>query len=132
VYNCGVFLFGFYFALSIFTQHGFVLMIKTQQKLMEEKGQYVYRRSIHQTMLYERIIAEKYSKFKMAQQGTAEHIRSALDLANTIIGLVISEVGPANTELALSEIDKVNHASSENRRERVNNMIATLTDMIND
>ena len=107
-------------------------MIKTQQKLMEEKGQYVYRRSINQCAMYERIVAEKYSEFKIAQQGTGEHIRSALDLANAIIGLVISEVGPGNTELALSEVDSVNHASSENRRDRIKNLLAVLKGMVND
>ena len=107
-------------------------MIKTQQKLMEERGHYVYRRSITQTMLYERIISEKYSEFKLAQQGTGEHIRSALDLANTLIGLVISEVGPANTELALAALDSVNHAKSENRVERVYELHTALAEMIND
>jgi len=107
-------------------------MIKAQQKLMEEKGQYVYRRSINQTTMYERTISEKYSEFKLAQQGTPEHIRSALDLANTLLGLVISEVGPANTERALTALDSVNHASAENRCERVKNLLAVLTEMVND
>jgi len=99
---------------------------------MEKKGQYVYRRSINQTMLYERIIAEKYSEFKLAQQGTPEHIRSALDLANTLIGLVISEVGPANTGIALTELDSVNNSTSENRRDRVNRLFAALTYMLHE
>jgi hypothetical protein len=107
-------------------------MIKTQQKLMEEKGQYVYRRSINQTMLYERIIAEKYSEFKLAQQGTPEHIRSALDLANTLIGLVISEVGPSNTGIALAVLDSVNHAKSENRVKRAHELYVALSEMINE
>ena len=107
-------------------------MIKTQQKLMEEKGQYVYRRSLNQSLMYERIITEKYSEFKLAQHGTAEHIRSALDLANTIIGLVISEVGPANTEIALSKLDNVNHAKSENRRDKINQLLEALTEMVNE
>ena len=107
-------------------------MIKAQQKLMEEKGQYVYRRSINQSLMYERIVAEKYSEFKLAQQGTGEHIRSALDLVNTLLGLVISEVGPANTTLALEAIDSVNHASAENRCERVKNLLKVLSEMVND
>ena len=107
-------------------------MIKAQQKLMEEKGQFVYRRSINQSLMYERIVSEKYSEFKLAQQGTGEHIRSALDLANAIICLVISEVGPANTTLALEAIDSVNHASSENRRERVKKLLKVLSEMANE
>jgi len=107
-------------------------MIKAQQKLMEEIGQYVYRRSINQSLMYERIVAKKYSEFKLAQQGTGEHIRSALDLVNTLLRLVISEVGPANTTLALEAIDSVNHASAENRRERVKNLLAVLTEMANE
>ena len=107
-------------------------MIKTQQKLMEEKGQYVYRRSLNQSLMYERMVADKYSEFKLAQQGSGEHIRSALDLANTIICLVISEVGPANSTLAIEAIDGVNHASAENRRERVKNLLKVLSDMVND
>jgi len=107
-------------------------MIKAQQKLMEEKGQYVYRRSLNQSLMYERMVAEKYNEFKLAQQGTGEHIRSALDLANTIICLVISEVGPANATLAIEAIDGVDHASAENRRERVKNLLKVLSDMVND
>ena len=107
-------------------------MIKTQQKLMEDKGQYVYRRSLNQSLIYERMVAEKYNEFKLAQQGTGEHIRSALDLANTIICLVISEVGPANATLAIEAIDGVNHASAENRRERVKNLLKVLSDMANE
>ena len=99
---------------------------------MEDKGQYVYCRSINQTMMYEKLIAEKHSEFKLAQQGTGEYIRSALDLVNTLLGLVISEVGPANTTLALEAIDSVNHASSENRRERVKKLLAVLSEMVND
>jgi len=107
-------------------------MIKTQQKLMELKGQHVYRRSINQCMMYERLVSEKSKELKMARQQSAEHIRASLDLANTLIGLVISEVGPANTRIALTELDSVNNATPENRRDRVNRLIAALTEMVNE
>ena len=107
-------------------------MIKAQQKLMEEKGQYVYRRSINQTTMYERIISEKYSEFKLAQQGTPEHIRSALDLANTLLGLVISEVGPLNAAIAWEALDVVNHSNSDNRRTNIGKLLAALEGMVND
>jgi len=107
-------------------------MIKAQQKLMEEKGQYVYRRSINQTTMYERIISEKYSEFKLAQQGTPEHIRSALDLSNTLLGLVISEVGPLNAAIAWEALDVVNHSNSDNRRTNIGKLLAALEGMVND
>ena len=107
-------------------------MIKAQQKLMEEKGQYVYRRSLNQSMMYERIIAEKYSEFKQAPQNSAEHIRAALDLSNTLLGLVISEVGPLNAAIAWEALDVVNHSSSDNRRINIGKLLAALEGMVND
>lgn len=107
-------------------------MIKAQQELMEEKGQYVYRRSTNQCAMYERIISEKYSEFKQAKQGTAEHIRAALDLSNTLLGLVISEVGPLNAAIAWESLDVVNHSNSDNRRTNIGKMLKALGSMVND
>jgi len=107
-------------------------MIKEQQALMEEKGQYVYRRSTNQCAMYERIIAEKYSEFKQASQGSPEHIRAALELGNTLLGLVISEVGPNNTRIAMKALDLVNHSNSESRMHNTTQLLAELSGMLHE
>lgn len=79
-------------------------MIKDQERLMLDKGLITHGYSINQALMYERLIAEKYSDFKANKQNTVDQLKDTVEMISHLFGLLITTVGANNAHKAWDDV----------------------------